>query len=367
MVNAPQNLYDIHFTLNTTEAINIAASGISGGEQGGNSAILISILEHNSNDLPWRQNISGGVLRIYADKEGFIDSAELERILEKHSNYESKKRITLLAFTGASNVTGSCNRIKEITGMAHRYGVRVLVDAAQLIAHRKIDMEQCGIDFLVFSGHKVYAPFGTGVLIARKGLLNFSPERVNEIRSSGEENLAGIAALSKSLSLLQRTGMDVILEEEQMLLKSALDSMTEIEGIKIHGINSSSSERFSDRGPVIAFSLKKVWPDKIAIGLANNGIGIRYGCHCAHLLVKNLLHVGPALERFQFIMAGIFSGIRYPGVARVSFGIGTSKDDIDNFVDSLKKINEGIGIKTSPALKSKNDDFAVTVKHEVFG
>lgn len=365
MVNAPEKIYEIHFTLNTTEAINILASGTS-NEQGESSAVLLTILEHNSNDLPWRSGSKERIIRIYADSEGFISAGNLEKILEEHNSNGSNRRIRLLSFSGASNVTGSCNNIEEISRIAHRYGVAVVVDGAQLISHRRIDMERCGIDFLVFSGHKVYAPFGTGVLIARKGMLNLGMERINEIRSSGEENLAGIAALGKSLNLLLRTGMEVIMEEEQEILKYALDRMSEIEGIKIHGISDSGSARFSERGPVIAFSLKKVWPDKVARGMANHGIGIRYGCHCAHLLVKNLLHVGPGLERFQFIMAGIFSSIKFPGVARVSFGIGIARNDIEKFIESLKIINAGNDIKTEPALKTRMNEFSDSVKRQVF-
>lgn len=364
MVNAPEDLYDILFTLNTTEAINIVSSGTV--DQENSSAILLTILEHNSNDLPWRSNNPGRIIRIYADNEGFISTNDLENILEEHNTNGNERRIRLMSLSGASNVTGSCNRIEEICKIAHRYKAAVLIDAAQLIAHRRIDMESCGIDFLVFSGHKVYAPFGTGVLIARKGMLDLGMDRINEIRSSGEENLPGIAALAKSLSLLQRTGMDVIMEEEQALLKYTIDRMSEIEGIKIYGISNSLSERFSERCPVIAFSLKKVWPDKIAAGLANHGIGIRYGCHCAHLLVKNLLHVGPWLERFQLIIAGLFSHMKFPGVARVSFGLGTSHDDIDRFIESLKKINTGTGFETKPTLKTRMNDFVESIRKQVF-
>jgi selenocysteine lyase/cysteine desulfurase len=99
---------------------------------------------------------------------------------------------------------GVFNNLEEISRIVHLYGTRLLVDAAQLVAHRKVEMERCGIDYLVFSAHKVYAPFGTGVMVVRKGLLNFSPEELELIRSSGEENAVGIVALGKALVLLQR-------------------------------------------------------------------------------------------------------------------------------------------------------------------
>jgi selenocysteine lyase/cysteine desulfurase len=105
----------------------------------------------------------------------------------------------------------------EISRIVHQYGARLLVDAAQLVAHRKVEVERFEMDYLVLSAHKVYAPFGCGVLVARKGLLHFSSEEMELIRSSGEENAGGIAALGKSMVLLQRIGMDVIREEEQFL------------------------------------------------------------------------------------------------------------------------------------------------------
>ncbi len=132
-----------------------------------------------------------------------------------------------MAVSGASNVLGVFNDLAEISRIAHRYGARLLVDAAQLVAHRKVEMAACGIDYLAFSAHKVYAPFGTGVLLVRKGLLTFSPAEMERIRSSGEENAGGIAALGKALVLLQRIGLDVIQEEEQALTGRALRGLAQ--------------------------------------------------------------------------------------------------------------------------------------------
>ena len=146
-----------------------------------------------------------------------------------------------MAVSGASNVLGVFNDLAEIGRIVHRYGARLLVDAAQLVAHRKVEMEACGIDYLAFSAHKVYAPFGTGVLVVRKGLLSFSPAELELIRSSGEENVGGIAALGKALVLLQRIGLDVIQEEEQALTGRALRGLAQIPGLKIYGIKDPDS------------------------------------------------------------------------------------------------------------------------------
>ncbi len=147
-----------------------------------------------------------------------------------------------MAVSGASNVLGTCNDLAEISRIVHRYGARLLVDAAQLVAHRKVEMAGCGIDYLAFSAHKVYAPFGTGVLVARKGLLNFSPAELALIHSSGEENVGGIAALGKALVLLQRIGLDVIQEEEQALTGRALRGLAQ----------DSGPQGLRDQGPGLA-------------------------------------------------------------------------------------------------------------------
>ncbi len=169
--------YEVIFTSNATEAINLVAESLSRESEDGTEPVLINtLLEHSSNDLPWRMLPGYSLIRLYVDDEGFMDLKELEKLLSDYNQngQHGKKRIKLVAVSGASNVLGVCNSLEEISRIVHSYGARLLVDAAQLIAHRKVDMEACGIDYLAFSAHKVYAPFGCGVLVARKGLLDFS-------------------------------------------------------------------------------------------------------------------------------------------------------------------------------------------------
>jgi selenocysteine lyase/cysteine desulfurase len=214
-----------------------------------------------------------------------------------------------------------------------------MVDAAQMVAHRKIEMGKWGIDYLAFSAHKVYAPFGTGILFARKGFLNFNPSELRQIQSYGEENTVGIAALGKSLLILKRIGMDVICEEEKTLTRHALNGLANIDGLTIYGVKDAESHLFSQRGGVIVFTMKGLMSDKVAKELAiRGGIGVRYGCHCAHILVKHILGVPPGLERFQRIIARLFRRLRFPGVARISFGIQNTERDIDNLIQIVGKI-----------------------------
>ena len=259
VLGAPLAAYDVIFTSNTTEAINLVAESLRNeSEPGIEPVVLNTLLEHNSNELPWRMIPGVSLIRLPVDAEGFVDLNELETLLCAYNQegQHGKKRIKLVAVSGASNVLGVFNDLAEISRIVHRYGARLLVDAAQLVAHRKVEMEGCGIDYLAFSAHKVYAPFGTGVLVARKGLLSFSPAELELIQSSGEENVGGIAALGKALVLLQRIGLDVIQEEEQALTARALRGLAQIPGLKIYGIKDPDSPRFAQKGGVIVFDLE---------------------------------------------------------------------------------------------------------------
>ena len=194
----------------------------------------------------------------------------------------------------------------------------------------------CGIDYLAFSAHKAYAPFGTGVLVARKGLLDFSPAEMELIRSSGEENVGGIAALGKALVLLQRIGLDVIQEEEQALTARALLGMARVPGLKIYGIANPESPTFAHKGGVIPFDLKGVISHTVARELAaRGGIGVRSGCHCAHLTVKRMLGVPPWAERLQGVILTVLRRLELPGVVRVSLGIENSEEDVDTLIRVL--------------------------------
>lgn len=342
VLNAPLDDYDMIFTSNTTEAINLAAESINNEPEVGFAPVVLSThLEHSSNDLPWRMLPHCLVIRLTNDAEGFVDLKELETLLKEYNDkcHHGNKRIRLLAISGASNVLGVCNRLAEISKVVHRYGVALLVDAAQLIAHRSIDIDGSGIDYLAFSAHKVYAPFGSGMLIARKGLLNFSTAEKKMIYSSGEENAGGIAALGKALMLMKRIGIDVIQQKEQELTRRALTGMAGIAGLKVYGIQELDSPSFACKIGVIVFGLKSIIPSRLANELAlQRGIGVRSGCHCAHMTVKQALQIPRSLENFQRLLLNLFPRLSLPGLVRVSFGIENSMEDVDALINELRKI-----------------------------
>jgi selenocysteine lyase/cysteine desulfurase len=161
---------------------------------------------------------------------------------------------------------------------------------------------------------------------------------MGEIMSSGEENASGVAALGKALVLLQRIGMEVIRKEEQELTRRMLNGLAQIPGLRIYGVTDPGSPGFAGRLGVFVFRMKGKFPDRIAKHLAGHGIGMRYGCHCSHILVKHLLGVGPKLQRFQHILLTLFPMIRLPGLARISLGIENTEKDIDTFLSVLNEI-----------------------------
>lgn len=341
-LGAPLKAYDIIFTTNTTEGINLAAESFSReSENDIEPVVLISILEHSSNDLPWRMVPNGSVIRLTVDAEGFVDLNEVETLLSSYNqkNQHGKKRIKLVSISGASNVLGTCNDVEEISKIVHRYGARLLVDGAQVVAHRKVSMEASNIDYLAFSAHKVYAPFGTGVLVVKKGLLKYNPTELKQIQQSGEENIGGIAALGKALVLLQRIGLDLIHKEELALTRRALQGMTQIPSVTVFGIKDLNSPRFDRKIGVIVFQTKGILHNKLAKELfQKGGIGVRYGCHCAHLLIKHLLDINPILEQVQRVVLTVSPQTQLPGVVRVSLGIENNENDIDTLLKVLGKL-----------------------------
>ncbi len=341
-LGAPSASYEVIFTSNTTEGTNLVARSL-GRETTGDfePVVLNTLLEHNSNELPWRALANHTLIRLPVDEQGFIDLRQFEAILQAYNRdaTHGKQRIRLVALSAASNVLGAFNDLDEICRIAHAYDARVFVDAAQLVGHRRVDMQRTGADYLVFSAHKMYAPFGSGALVVRRNLLSFGVEEMKCLRESGEANAAGIAAMGKAFLLLQRIGMDVVQTEEQLLTAHALERLATVPQAKIFGVQSPSELKFTRRGGVIALGIGMSMPSRLARELAEmQGIGVRYGCHCAHLLVKRLHKVPPLIEKLQWLIVSLFPNLELPGLLRVSFGIQNSREQVDALVAALTEI-----------------------------
>ncbi len=344
-LGAPTEAYDVLFCSNATEAMNLFTLGFHPEVRGGSATVVVNtLLEHHANELPWRYRSDVVLLTLPVDDEGFLDLEALETHLQAYNrdHAHGEQRIRLVAVSGASNVLGSFNDVRTIARLAHAYGAEVLVDAAQLVAHRTIEMEAWGIDHLVFSAHKVYAPFGSGAVVTRKGLLRFAPEDERAVCCSGEENVVGVVALGKALDLLRRVGLDVVEEEERALTGRLLQGLQAIDRVQLFGVRGPRSPRFGDKSAVVAFSFDDV-PHNLAAKLLaeRGGIGVRSGCFCAHPLVKHLMQI----QRWRELLAEVglavlprFTTSVLPGVIRASLGLENDEEDVERFLEAVAEI-----------------------------
>jgi cysteine desulfurase / selenocysteine lyase len=349
-VGADPREHVVIFGRNTTEAINKLSYRLSLAE---GDIVLISQLEHHSNDLPWRARAR--VLRIRADSKGALDEEHAARLLCQHAGC-----VRLLAITGGSNVTGHMPDIHRLATLAHAAGARILVDAAQLAPHRRIEMgaidDPGHIDYLALSGHKMYAPFGVGALIGRRdtfelgepemrggGTIRFvstdevawaaAPER----DEAGTPNVVGAIALAAAIDALERTGMDAIAAHEATLTAHALRGLATIPGLRVYGDRDPCGA--AQRLGVIPFDIEGVPHDQVAAHLsAEHAIGVRNGCFCAHPYLAHLLQLDDAERRAVQRRLAADDHRDSPGLVRISFGAGNTLGDVDALIAALQAI-----------------------------
>ena len=347
-VGADIDTNTVIFTKNTTECVNKLANrfGFRPGD-----IVVTTMMEHHSNDLPWRKH--AGVVHVGITRDGHLDMDALRKAIEKH-----KGKLRLVAVNGASNITGLCSPLDDIALLTHAAGAKLFVDAAQLAPHRPISMYPDGdprhIDFLALSAHKLYAPFGTGALIGPKAFFeqgdpdlvgggvvdvvtldhaawNHPPHK----EEAGSPNVVGGVAFAEAIAVLNSVGMETIARHEQQLLRYAYRKMKSLSSITLYGPTDDLSEKVG----VIAFNVDGVHHALAAaiLGL-EGGIGVRNGCFCAHPYVKELLHVSPEDDRI--LTAEVLGGdkSRMPGMVRASLGCYNSEDDIDALVEMLGRI-----------------------------
>jgi cysteine desulfurase/selenocysteine lyase len=336
------------FVKNTTEALNKLAHVL--GADG--TLVYTTIMEHHANMLPWRVWAGGGVRFIATDTDGRVDLADLERQLASAPT----DRPRLVALAGAYNVTGYTPPIQAIARLAHRFGARLLVDGAQLVPHQAVDMcagaPEEAIDFLVFSAHKLYAPYGAGVLVAPRVAFHGLPDQlgggivdlvtlenviwteVPDREEAGSPNVIGVVGLYAAVEKLTQLGMANVARHEQALTGYALARLHEVAGLRVLGPQTTEA-----RVGVLSFVLPGVPHTLVAAILGYEwGIGVRAGCFCAHPGMAYLLGVSPediaSLE--QQIMQHEKFGV--PGATRASFGLYNSAADVDALVEALQSI-----------------------------
>jgi selenocysteine lyase/cysteine desulfurase len=335
------------FVKNTTEAINKLSYRLYNGFD--KSVILSTEMEHHSNDLPWRNKYHVDYIKI--DDEGRLC---LNDLVNKLNNY--KNLVKLVTVTGASNVTGYVNPIHEVAEIAHRYNAKVLVDGAQLDPHAQIDMKPFNspqhIDYLVFSGHKMYAPFGTGVLIGPKETFNKgAPEypgggTVKTVTpteiiwddpphkdEAGTPNLMGVIGLQAAIKTLNMVGVQNITDYELGLWNYTIEKLKNIPGLKLYCNTNPSKLRIG----IIPFNLDGIHHALVAEILAKEaGIAVRSGCFCAQPYVRKLLKL-PSGETETFIKK---PNSPTPGMIRVSFGLYNNYNEINVLIQTLCHITE---------------------------
>ncbi|MEC9242440.1 MAG: cysteine desulfurase [Gemmatimonadota bacterium] len=326
-IGAPDSA-ELVWTRGTTEAINLVASSWGMDTLGDGDEILLSSLEHHSNIVPWQLVASrtGARLRyIEMDEQGRLILDYLPEILTD--------RTRMVAVSHISNALGTVNPIREIVDQAKQVGALVLVDGAQAVPHRRVDVQELGCDFYAFSGHKMCGPTGSGGLWARRSLLESMPpyqgggEMIRMVErdmstwaeiphkfEAGTPNIAGAIALGAAADFLDEVGFDAIAEHERELLSYALERLDDMGGINVYGPTD-----LDERSGVISFTMGDAHPHDISTILDSRGIAIRAGHHCAQLVMQ---HFGIS------------------ATARASFYLYNSTDDVDRLIEGLASVKE---------------------------
>src|SRR3989454_191748 len=317
---------EIVFLRGTTEAINLVANSWGRTNIGPGDGIMLTEMEHHSNIVPWQllaKEKAAHLKYIGVTSDGLLNQEDFHRHLEGGG-------VKLLALTQASNVVGTINPVREMVREAHSKGMMVLVDAAQSVPHMPVDVQDLDCDFLAFSGHKMCAPTGIGVLYAKKELLDSMPpfhgggEMIREVHmyestwkdppykfEAGTTNIAGAIGLGAAVDYLNQIGMRKIRLYEQELTRYALDSLSRIKGISIYG-----PKEPSQREGVISFNIGDIHAHDMATLLDEDAICVRSGHHCAQ----------PLMER-----------LGVSATTRASFYLYNTEQEVDRLVESLEK------------------------------
>jgi selenocysteine lyase/cysteine desulfurase len=347
-VGAHESAQTLVFVRNTTAALNHIARRLS---IPAGHVVVVTDMEHHSNDLPWR--FVAPVERVRVDAQGRVDEDELRDVLRRHQG-----RVAVLAASAASNVTGWVNPVHRWAAWAHAAGARIVVDAAQLAPHRRLDVHPADdpehLDVVAFSGHKIYAPFGAGALVAPRDVLaSGDPVEVGggtvdsvtrdhvvwtalpDREEAGTPVILGAIALAAAIAAIEDLGWQSVTTHEDALTARAIAGLQEIDGVTLYG----GSEAGADRLGVIPFNVAGVPHGKTAAILGDEwGIGTRSGCFCAHPYVQALLGMDAAGVRSLAarVTAGEKRGL--PGMVRASIGLASSAQDIDRLLEAVQAI-----------------------------
>ncbi|HSR29207.1 MAG TPA: cysteine desulfurase [Anaerolineae bacterium] len=330
---------EVIFVRNTTEAINMVALSWGRAHLGQGDIIILSVMEHHSNLVPWQllaQAVGARLEFIGLNSQGRLILDDLDRLLE-----EFGPRAKLVGISGMSNVLGTINPVAEIAARAHDSGALLLVDGAQSVPHIPVDVRALGADFVAFSGHKMLGPTGIGVLWARKEILQDMPPFMGggdmiksvHLRESewndiphkfeaGTPNIAHAIGLGAAVDYLSGLGMENVQAHEQAMAAHALERLAAVPGLQIYGPPAQ------ERGGVVTFNLIRdgellIHPHDLASILDRDGIAIRAGHHCAQ----------PLMEHYHV-----------PATARASFYVYNTEEEVEKLVEALHRAQEIFGL-----------------------
>lgn len=322
---------EIIFTRNTTESLNLVAYsyGLTHVEAG--DEVLVSIMEHHSNLLPWQMvcRQTGAELKfIECAPDGSVDLQQIESLITE--------RTKIVAMTQVSNVLGRKYPVQEVAAMAHKKGAVMVVDGAQSTPHMPVNVQELGADFFAFSGHKVYGPMGIGVLYGREELLNAMPpfltggEMIESVTrdgavfaelphkfEAGTVNAADAVGLHAAIDYVKSTGFTAMHQQEVALTRRTMDAIGEMPHVHVLG-----SEKPEEHCGIITFTVDGVHPHDISEILASDGVAIRAGHHCAQPLLAYLKH---------------------PSTARASLAFYNTESEVDRLLDSISTLRERMG------------------------
>ncbi len=339
-----ENEYTCVFVNNTTDGLNKLASALVKDKS---DVILTTRIEHHSNDLSWRER--GTVVYAEVDEQGRVKYEDIEKLLKEN-------KVKIVSVTAASNVTGYVTDVHRVAKLAHQYGAMLVVDGAQIVAHRKFEMKGAtpeeDVDFLVFSAHKMYSPYGGGAIVGKNELmLNTMPDvygggTVNIVADSRQEyknppesweagspNYTSIVGLNKAIDILQEVGFDKIEEHEKVLNRRLIDGLKKFDNIIIYG----DTENIDDRVGVVTFDFSDLNSYYLAVALKEyGGVATRRGSFCAHPYVWRLKGIpDDKVAEFENCEAAFT-----PGMIRISFGIYNTEEEVDQFLEVLPKAIE---------------------------
>lgn len=319
---------EVLFTRGTTTSLNWVARNYGEANLETGDEIVISYMEHHSNIIPWQQ-----IAKQTQATLKYIQLTEDGRLDMDDARQQITERTKIVSLAHVSNVLGVVNPIRELADYAHEKGAIVVVDGAQAVPHMPVDVQELDADFYAFSGHKMLAPTGIGVLYGKRELLEdmnpveFGGEMIDFVGlqdstwkelpwkfEAGTPNIAGAIGLGAAIDYLENIGMEIVLEHEQKLVEYIMPKLEGIEGLTIYGPTDPAL-----RTGVIAFNLDKLHPHDVATAMDMEGVAVRAGHHCAQPLMEYL---------------------KVHATARASFYLYNTKADADAFIEALKATKE---------------------------